>query len=99
MSSRVRAERPVFTLTKACQTLFPNRVNVSTARRWALGGVRGVVLETFVIGRERYTTPQAVDRFLRRINGEVVPDASDPQPATGSGVASHVEGELEKAGI
>ena len=39
----------------------PNR---ETVRRWAAKGVRGVVLESFCVGARRYTSREAVDRFL-----------------------------------
>ena len=35
-----------------------------TMRRWAAQGVRGVVLESFCVGARRYTSRQAVGRFV-----------------------------------
>lgn len=39
-------------------------VNVATAWRWAQKGVRGVRLETFAAGGRRFTTEQALERFV-----------------------------------
>lgn len=47
-------------------------VDVSTVRRWCTRGVRGVTLESFVEGGERFTTSEAYERFIRRQNGEDV---------------------------
>ena len=35
-----------------------------TIRRWACRGVRGVVLESFCVGARRYTSHEAVARFV-----------------------------------
>jgi hypothetical protein len=99
MSNRVRHEKPAVTLTKACQTLFPNRVNVATARRWALTGVRGFILETFLLGRDRYATPQAVERFLRRINGESLTELDSPACSPPPTDQVEVERELVAEGV
>lgn len=40
------------------------RPNISTLHRWATRGVRGVVLETVAVGHVRYTSIEAVQRFL-----------------------------------
>jgi hypothetical protein len=38
-------------------------------RRWADTGVDGVVLETVKVGGRRFTSLEAIERFLSRING------------------------------
>lgn len=40
------------------------KVHYSTVYRWATKGVRGRVLETIMVGGIRYTTVEAVGRFL-----------------------------------
>jgi hypothetical protein len=45
--------------------------------RWALRGVDGVKLESFKIGGRRYTTAEALDRFVARLNGPR--SANEPQ--------------------
>ena len=47
-------------------------VDVSTAWRWTLRGVRGHVLESFNLGGRKFTTRQAFARFVARINGEPI---------------------------
>ncbi len=41
--------------------------HVSTIYRWRLRGIRGVKLETFLIGGRRYTSVEAIERFTERI--------------------------------
>ena len=62
----------------------PNRrggrgIHVATVWRWTRRGVRGVRLETIVVGGIRQTSRQALQRFVERTtaaaNGEAVPTA------------------------
>ena len=41
-------------------------VNPSTCWRWSLKGVRDIRLETFSIGAKRFTTVEAIERFVER---------------------------------
>jgi hypothetical protein len=41
-----------------------SRPSPATAWRWALKGIRGVKLETVMMGGRRYTSREAVDRFF-----------------------------------
>jgi transposase-like protein len=45
-------------------------VNCTTARRWIKLGYRGQRLESFRIGKKRYSTRQAAARFIAAVNGE-----------------------------
>jgi hypothetical protein len=45
--------------------LTPHR---NTLYRWAIHGVDGIRLETLRIGKRRYTTLEALGRFLGRLN-------------------------------
>lgn len=57
------------------------RPNISTLHRWATRGVRGVRLETVAVGHVRYTSVEAVRRFLNAKPaqpGPVTPTAAAP---------------------
>ncbi|MBW3598552.1 MAG: DUF1580 domain-containing protein [Planctomycetes bacterium] len=43
---------------------FPTSPNVTTVWRWALYGVRGVKLESALIGGQRRTSKEAIERFI-----------------------------------
>ena len=50
-------------LSEAAKRL-PNRPSTATLWRWHSGGVRGVLLETIMIGGRRYTSVEAMARFI-----------------------------------
>ena len=50
-----------------------SRPHVATVWRWCLRGVRGVKLESLVVGGVRYTSHEAIERFLARLNGQPQP--------------------------
>ncbi len=43
---------------------FPNRPGLSTVWRYTLKGIRGKLLESAMIGGRRYTSREAIQRFL-----------------------------------
>lgn len=43
--------------------------HVSTIHRWASGGVRGVRLESVLVGGVRMTSLEAFQRFVNRLSG------------------------------
>jgi Protein of unknown function (DUF1580) len=49
--------------------LVPGRPGPATLRAWADRGVRGIVLESRRIGGRRFTTREALERFLALVNG------------------------------
>ncbi len=51
---------------------FPTRPHLATVWRWAAKGVKGVRLETVVVGGQRFTTAEACDRFIAQLNGAKV---------------------------
>jgi Protein of unknown function (DUF1580) len=51
-----------------CPKRIRSRPSPATIYRWALKGVRGVVLETVMMGGRRYTSVEAVDRFFSRLS-------------------------------
>ena len=83
------------------RTAFPGdrRLSLATLHRWRLHGVRGVKLETLLIGGLRYTSREAIARFITAQN-------ADDNPATPVITASQrrrqseaARTELERAGI
>ena len=53
-------------LLKDVANQLPNRPHVSTLWRWHKRGCRGIRLETVVIGGQRYTSDEALRRFVDR---------------------------------
>lgn len=64
----------MMTLSQATREL-PGRPAVSTLWRWLQHGVRGVRLETIMVGGVRYTSRESLQRFA-----EAVTAASDGGP-------------------
>lgn len=77
---------------------FPGRgVCIQTLHRWRLHGVRGIKLETIMIGGLRYTSREAIARFIAAQNGESSrPGVSPKQRARQSAAARR---QLEEMGI
>ena len=57
---------------------FPGgkRLSLATLHRWRLNGVRGTRLETILIGGSRFTSAEAIQRFIAAQN-----PAESPEPA------------------
>jgi len=49
--------------------LSGRRLNVATVYKWATHGVRGLKLESLVIGGRRVTTAAAIERFVLATSG------------------------------
>ncbi len=79
---------------------IPGRPHVSTVWRWVLNGVRGVKLETVVVGCQRFTTKEAIERFIAattaKANGEPAPIRT---PRQRQKAVEAAERELADAGI
>jgi len=45
-----------------------HRIHLQSVHRWARRGLRGVVLETVRVGHSRYTSAEALRRFLKATN-------------------------------
>lgn len=56
------------------------RVSPRSVRRWTYVGLRGVILESVKVGGRRFTTEEAVHRFLSRLNETAVPDPVPSSP-------------------
>ncbi|MBA4106830.1 MAG: hypothetical protein C0485_13840 [Pirellula sp.] len=57
----------LLTLQAAARWL-PGRPHISTLHRWRMRGVRGVKLETCLIGGTRYTSKEALQDFVDAID-------------------------------
>jgi len=57
------------TLSQASRSL-PGNPHLSTLHRWRLRGVRGVKLETCLIGGRRFTSLEAVANFAEQISAK-----------------------------
>lgn len=47
--------------------IFPTRPSPATVWRWMTRGTRGLHLESVVVGGQRYTSREAIARFLERL--------------------------------
>lgn len=89
----------LLTFSAAAKSL-PGRPHLSTLHRWRMHGVRGVKLETVLVGGRRYTSSEALQRFCQRITAA---DRSEPAPVRTrrqrEADIRRAEAELAKAGI
>ena len=88
----------LLSLPEAARQL-PSRPHHSTVWRWAEKGINGVMLETLRIGTRRFTSTEALQRFLEAINE---PAAPAPRPRTRRETAAAVaraERILKRAGV
>ena len=60
----------------------PFKVHVSTLHRWRLRGVRGVKLETAMLGGGRVTSLEALERFVVRVSESTDGGAAGVTPNT-----------------
>ncbi len=79
----------LITLSAAAKSV-PNRPSTSTIWRWHARGVKGVRLETVVVGGTRYTTLEAMQRFADRLT-------SDPGQDSGSRTTTQRERDIARA--
>jgi hypothetical protein len=82
------------------RTAFPGdrRLSNATLHRWRLHGVRGVRLETVLIGGLRYTSKEAIERFITAQNADETP-ARVPTPAQRRRQADAAQAALQEAGL
>lgn len=87
------------TLSVAANSL-PGNPHPSTLQRWRVRGIHGVRLETVLVGGIRYTSDEALQRFIEATtaaaDGELIrgADLDRLQPAT-----ANLGGELPGSGI
>ena len=81
--------------------VFPGRPNSSTIWRWHKCGIKGIRLETIVVGGRRYTSREAIGRFIERTtraaDGSHAHQAATP--ARRKREIERAERELDAAGI
>jgi hypothetical protein len=91
----------LLSLSDAAKSL-PRRPHISTLHRWRLRGVRGIKLETVLVGGARLTSQQALQRFCDRVtaaaNGEPPPQTVRT-PAQRERDIRAAERELSETGI
>ncbi|HWB11540.1 MAG TPA: DUF1580 domain-containing protein [Pirellulales bacterium] len=71
----IGTETPL-SLTEAAK-FAPGRPHLATVWRWCQRGVRGIKLETIVVGGRRFTTVEALERFITRTTA-----AANREPAS-----------------
>jgi hypothetical protein len=76
----------------------PGNPHISTLIRWWKRGVKGVKLETLIVGGRRYTSVEAIQRFLAQLN-EPGPDPNRSLSQRRKEDISRVEMELDAEGI
>ena len=69
-------------------------VHYSTVYRWMTKGVRGRKLESLLIGGVRYTTLEALARFLK-----LTPQKTAALPESSDDLSSAIESALQDAGV
>jgi hypothetical protein len=72
---------------------IPGKPHISTLHRWRLKGVRGRRLETIVRGGRRFTSIEAINRFM---HSEEVPGSPARAPADRANEAGR---ELDDLGV
>lgn len=94
----------VISLAEAAATL-PRRPSISTLHRWRLRGVRGVLLETVLVGGRRCTSREALSRFIKKTTLAAEPKRrTAPVTSRSSCARDHqrnpiIEAKLDAAGI
>ena len=68
----LRVEKETLLTVRQAGNEFPGRPSTQTIWRWMHKGVRGVVLESVLIGGHRYTSREAIGRFILDQNNENV---------------------------
>jgi hypothetical protein len=83
------------------RTAFPGdkRLSLATLHRWRLNGVRGVQLETALVGGLRYTSLEAIARFIAAQNAADAPATPAITPAQRRRQSEAARLALQEAGI
>ena len=79
-------------------SVVPSRPHVATLYRWWRRGVRGIKLETVVIGGRRYTSLEALQRFADRLS-EATPTAPGNIVRQPRARIDHIDHLLDEAGF
>ena len=84
------------------RSAFPGidrRLSLATLHRWRLNGVRGVKLQTVLIGGLRYTSREAISRFVAALNADDAPAAPVITASQRRKQSEGAQAELEKMGV
>ena len=84
-----KVSEPVMNFTEAAcwfKGRFGRQPNVATIWRWAVKGCRGVRLQTISLGRYRYTTEGALERFIDEMSAASI-ETNVSAPALGQAAA------------
>ncbi len=76
---------------------LPGKSHISTLHRWRLHGVCGVKLETALIGRRRFTSVEAIQRFSDTVTAAA--DGAAACAPTSSKRDAQTSRELDRIGI
>jgi len=96
MAIDLSAETPL-TIAEAA-AIIPGSPSLASVWRWVLKGVRGNQLESLMIAGRRFTTHEAIDRFITRSN-QAAPSSQSVVNATRRREIAAAEAACEAAGI
>jgi hypothetical protein len=85
----------LITLSAACEC-FPVKCSRPTLERWLRQGSRGTILESILICGKRYTSQEAIDRFVR---GQLRVEADRPAPKRGNKSKKDIEAAARRFGL
>lgn len=63
-------------LIRLSRARIPGNPHISTRWRWCTRGISGTKLESIVVGGQRFTSAEAVERFLAKLNDPGVVELS-----------------------
>ena len=89
----------IITIGEACKAFPPNGISDATMARWIQKGVKGVKLETLLIGGRRVTSREAIARFIARQNADDAPAIPAVTRAQRQRQSEAARQELERIGV
>jgi hypothetical protein len=94
------ANEPLIPFSTAAREAIPGGpVHVSTVWRWSLRGVRGVRLECIMRGGTRFTSRQAITRFLAATTAAASGQTVGARSASREAAIAAAEKELAEVGL
>lgn len=88
----------LLTIPQAAKEVPPVGISIACAWRWALHGTRGRRLDSVVIGGRRYTSKQAIERFLNHSHSTESTTPSSNSASREKAIAK-AEAELSAMGL
>jgi Protein of unknown function (DUF1580) len=83
---------------KEAPSFIPGKPHLASVYRWFGKGVRGVKLETALVGGRRFTSREAVQRFVDRLSNERGDAVQVRTPRQRTAAAERANAELESSG-